>query len=134
MTKLSAAINSKLSSSVIEQLERQHICTIIQFVDEDPERLAHFTGLSFKVYYKIIYKKIIVINISKLNLLINNNFYKMLILRLNLQDIIEIKQNILKRFGGIIRNALDLFEMEQNDIIPTNLSRYISMLNTNGIN
>lgn len=84
--------------------------------------------------YKIIYKKIIVINISELNLLINNNFYKMLILRLNLQDIIEIKQNILKRFGGMIRNALDLFEMEQNDIIPTNLSRYISMLNTNGIN
>lgn len=91
MTKLSAAINSKLSSTVIEQLERQHICTIIQFIDEDPDRLVHFTGLSFK-------------------------------------DIIEIKQNILKRFGGVIRNALDLFEMEQNNIIPTNLSSLDNLL------
>lgn len=50
MTKLSTAVNSKLSSIVIEQLQHKHICTLIQFIDEDSEKLASFTGLSLKVY------------------------------------------------------------------------------------
>lgn len=50
MTKLSTAVNSKLSSIVIEQLQHKHICTLIQFIDEDSEKLASFTGFSLKVY------------------------------------------------------------------------------------
>lgn len=53
MTKLSTTVNSKLSSNVIEQLQHKHICTVIQFIDEDSEKLASFTGLSLKVYIHI---------------------------------------------------------------------------------
>ena len=53
MTKLSTAINSKLSSIMIEKLERQRICTLIEFIDEDSEKLVKFTGLLLKVYIYI---------------------------------------------------------------------------------
>lgn len=53
MTELSTAVNSKLSNIVIEQLQHKHICTVIQFIDEDSEKLASFTGLSLKVYIYI---------------------------------------------------------------------------------
>lgn len=86
MTKLSTAINSKLSSTIIEKLERQKICTVVQFIDEDSENLIKFTGLLLK-------------------------------------DILEIKQNIFKQFGGVIKNILKLLEIERNNIVPTNLSR-----------
>lgn len=49
----------------------------------------------------------------------------MLTLRLNLQDILEIKRNILQKYGGTVNSAFDLFEIEQNNIISTNISRYM---------
>lgn len=76
MTELSTAVNSKLSNIVIEQLQHKHICTVIQFIDEDSEKLASFTGLSLK-------------------------------------DIIEIKRNICKKYGGQVKNAFQLFEIEE---------------------
>ncbi|CAK9821895.1 DNA repair protein RAD51 homolog 4 [Anthophora retusa] len=91
MTKLSSDVDTRLSNIVVEQLQRKHICTLIQFIDEDSERLATFTGLSLKY-------------------------------------ILEIKQNILRKYGGIVRNASDLFEIEQKNIIPTNLSSLDSLL------
>ncbi|KAF3424689.1 hypothetical protein E2986_04795 [Frieseomelitta varia] len=91
MTKLSTTINSKLSSTMIEKLERQQICTVIQFIDEDSENLIKFTGLLLK-------------------------------------DILEIKQNIFEKFGGVIKNAFELLEIEQNNIVPTNLSSLDNLL------
>ncbi|XP_003698614.1 DNA repair protein RAD51 homolog 4 [Apis florea] len=91
MTKLSTAVNSKLSSIVIEQLQHKHICTLIQFIDEDSEKLASFTGLSLK-------------------------------------DIIEIKRNICKKYGGLVKNAFQLFEIEEKNIISTNLSSLDNLL------
>lgn len=91
MTKLSTAINSKLSSTIIEKLERQKICTVVQFIDEDSENLIKFTGLLLK-------------------------------------DILEIKQNIFKQFGGVIKNILKLLEIERNNIVPTNLSSLDNLL------
>ncbi|KAK1134162.1 hypothetical protein K0M31_011943 [Melipona bicolor] len=91
MTKLSTAINSKLSSTMIEKLERQKICTVVQFIDEDSENLIKFTGLLLK-------------------------------------DILEIKQNIFKQFGGVIKNTFELLEIEQNNIVPTNLSSLDNLL------
>ncbi|OAD60786.1 DNA repair protein RAD51 like protein 4 [Eufriesea mexicana] len=85
MTTLSTVVDSKFSSIMIEQLQRKHISTVIQFIDEDNEKLATFTGLSLK-------------------------------------DILEIKQNILKKYGTTVKNAFHLFEIEQNNIVPTNLS------------
>ena len=46
---------------MIEKLERQRICTLIEFIDEDSEKLVKFTGLLLKVYiyiYIYIYKYI----------------------------------------------------------------------------
>ncbi|XP_076232634.1 rad51 recombinase D [Calliopsis andreniformis] len=40
---------------------------------------------------------------------------------LSLKDIIDIKQNILKKCGGIIRSASDVLQIEQNNIISTGL-------------
>ncbi|CAL7947757.1 unnamed protein product [Xylocopa violacea] len=61
---------------------------MIDFKDEDAEKLATFTGLSLK-------------------------------------DILQIKQNIFKKYGGTVQNAFHLFETERNNIIPTKISRYI---------
>ncbi|KAG6800203.1 DNA repair protein RAD51 4 [Apis mellifera caucasica] len=91
MTELSTAVNSKLSNIVIEQLQHKHICTVIQFIDEDSEKLASFTGLSLK-------------------------------------DIIEIKRNICKKYGGQVKNAFQLFEIEEKNIISTNLSSLDNLL------
>lgn len=49
MTELSSNVDSKLSSSVIEQLQRKHICNVIQFIDEDTEKLVTCTGFPLKV-------------------------------------------------------------------------------------
>ncbi|KOX76598.1 DNA repair protein RAD51 like protein 4 [Melipona quadrifasciata] len=92
MTKLSTAINSKLSSTMVEKLKRQKICTVVQFIDEDSENLIYI--------YKFIYEK----------------------------DILEIKQNIFKQFGGVIKNTFELLEIEQNNIVPTNLSSLDNLL------
>ncbi|XP_015431562.1 PREDICTED: DNA repair protein RAD51 homolog 4 [Dufourea novaeangliae] len=84
MTKLKSDIDPKLSDTMIQQLERRHISTITQFIDEDPEKLAIFTGLLLK-------------------------------------DVLDVKRTILQKYGGFIRNACDLLEIELNNIIPTNL-------------
>ncbi|CAL7947755.1 unnamed protein product [Xylocopa violacea] len=91
MTKLSSDVDPKLSNVMVEQLQRQHISTLIQFIDEDAEKLATFTGLSLK-------------------------------------DILQIKQNIFKKYGGTVQNAFHLFETERNNIIPTKISSLDNLL------
>ncbi|XP_017884628.1 DNA repair protein RAD51 homolog 4 [Ceratina calcarata] len=91
MTKLSPHVDSKLSNDVIVKLQDKHISTIIQFINEDSEKLARFTGLSIK-------------------------------------DIYEIKTNIYIKFGGRIKSASDVYEIEQNYIVPTNISSLDNLL------
>ncbi|XP_034182187.1 rad51 recombinase D [Osmia lignaria lignaria] len=91
MTELSSNVDSKLSSSVIQQLQRKHICTVMQFIDEDSEKLVTCTGFPLK-------------------------------------DILEIKRNILQKYGGTVKSAFDLFKIEQNNIISTNVSSLDNLL------
>nr|XP_003699875.1 PREDICTED: DNA repair protein RAD51 homolog 4 [Megachile rotundata] len=84
MTELSSNVDSKLSTSIIQQLQSKRICTVIQFISKDNEKLVTCTGLPLK-------------------------------------DILEIKRNIMQKYGGIMKSASDLFKIEQNNIIPTNL-------------
>ncbi|XP_076654088.1 rad51 recombinase D [Halictus rubicundus] len=57
MTKLSSDIDLKLSDTVVQQLERRNIRTVLEFADEDSDKLATFTGLLLKDILHI--KKII---------------------------------------------------------------------------
>lgn len=49
MTKLNSNVDPKLSDVVIQQLERRNITTVIEFIDEDLDKLVTFTGLLLKV-------------------------------------------------------------------------------------
>ncbi|XP_053987893.1 DNA repair protein RAD51 homolog 4 [Hylaeus volcanicus] len=91
MTELSSDIHPKLSITVIEQLQRKHICTVSQFIDENSEKLATFSGLSLK-------------------------------------DILDVRRNILKKYGGVIRSATDLFKIEMSNITPTDLPSLDNLL------
>ncbi|XP_076674466.1 rad51 recombinase D isoform X1 [Andrena cerasifolii] len=84
MTKLSSDVDPKLSDFVIQQLQRKRVCTVIEFIEEDSEKLVTCTGLSLK-------------------------------------DILDLKRNISQKYGGVMRNALDLLEIEKSNIIPTDL-------------
>lgn len=50
MTQLNSNIDPKLSDAVILQLQRKGINTVLQFINEDSQRLGTFTELSSKVY------------------------------------------------------------------------------------
>lgn len=91
MTKLSPDVDSKLSNVVIAKLQDKHISTVIQFINENPERLASTAGLLIK-------------------------------------DILEIKRNIFMKFGGRIKSASNVYEIEKNYIIPSNVSSLDNLL------
>ncbi|XP_031840938.1 rad51 recombinase D isoform X2 [Nomia melanderi] len=82
MTKLNSNVDSKLSDVVIQQLERRNITTVIEFIDEDLDKLVTFTGLLLK-------------------------------------DILKIKQNIIQKYGGVVENASNLYDIELKNRIPT---------------
>ncbi|XP_033326432.2 rad51 recombinase D [Megalopta genalis] len=84
MTKLNSDIDLKLSDTVVQQLQRRNIKTVLEFLEEDSNNLATFSGLSLK-------------------------------------DIVHIQKIISLKYGGVVRNASDLFKIELSNIIPTDL-------------
>lgn len=91
MTELNSDIDPKLSNTVIQQLQRKHICSVSQFIDENSEKLATFSGLSLK-------------------------------------DILDIKRNIFKKYGGIVIGAPDLLKVELSYITSTDLPSLDNLL------
>lgn len=67
MTKLSSDVDPKLSDVVIQQLQRKRVCTVIEFIEEDSEKLATCTGLSLKVQYVCLLRKTSTIHVSRWN-------------------------------------------------------------------